>query len=205
MHALGVVATNYNHLEFVFLLLFAHYMRGYAAATVTFANLNNRYRKDVMQALLDDEERDPIIRDRLDHFLVGFDICAENRNFLMHSLTQNAGPSLGTTAKLHLELGKRARSEPLRTNYARLSIENLRDIADEIDTYDNYGFNLLLWLMARPAGGRLTLPGSPERVPPLPDKPAPPKKLTLFDSPAPTDKPSLPEPSPASPQSPQEG
>src|SRR5690242_5147756 len=64
MHALGVVAANYNHLEFVFLLLFNHHMRSHAAATVIFANLNNRYRKDVMQALLDDQEHDPIIRDR---------------------------------------------------------------------------------------------------------------------------------------------
>jgi hypothetical protein len=181
MHALGVVATNYNHLEFMFLLLFREYMPGGSAPIVTFSHLSNFNRREVFQALLDDQERDPVTRDRLDHFVSGFDICTENRNFLMHSLTQNAGRG-DDVRKLHLELAKRAKSQPTRHNVVRLSVSDIRRIANEMDTLDEYGFSLVLWLMARKTGGTLKLYGDhgPERIPALPDKPDRPEKLDLI-------------------------
>jgi hypothetical protein len=125
-------------------------------------------------------------QDRIEHFLSGFDICAENRNFLMHSLTRNA---VGSN-QLYLELEKSARSQPTRRNLVRLSVEDIRRIADEIDTYDHFGFNLVLWLLARLDGGVLKLGDGPEQRPPLPDKPALPAKLNLSGAPTPEDSPS---------------
>jgi hypothetical protein len=177
MHALGVVATNYNHLEFIFFLLFRQYMTGGSAPILTFSHLNNFNRADVFRAV-DDQESDSVTRDRLDHFVSGFKICTDNRNFLMHLLTQNAGTG-DDVRKRHLELAKRARTQPTRHDLVRLSLRDIRRIANEMDTFDEYGFSLVVWLMARKNDGILKFDDAPDQTPELSDKPDMPGKGPL--------------------------
>jgi hypothetical protein len=153
-----------------------------------FSDLNvNKKRLDTLRRLVQVKETDPIIIDHLDHFIVGFDICAENRNFLMHGMTLDAENSS------ELILKKYARNDPTKTNYMHLTVLVIRKIADEIYSFDRYGLELYIWLSARATGGKFLLASGKAIVPTLPDKPPKPDKMSLSDHPIPAPAPPPPE------------
>lgn len=188
MHALGVVAANYNHLEFAMHALF--WQLSGLDVTVAMHLLsdlsNNKKRLDTLRRFVKAKEADSAVKDLLDHFIVGFDICAENRNFLMHGMTLDAHNSS------ELILKKFARNDPTKTNYMHLTVQTIRKIADEIDRFDSYGMDIYIWRSARTTGGKFLLASGKVIEPTLPEKPPRPDKMNLSDHPIPA--PVLPPP-----------
>lgn len=181
MHALGVEAANYNHLEFTMQALF--WQSSGLEITVAmhlFSDLNvNKKRLDTLKRFVQAKEPDPIVKDLLDHFISGFDICAENRNLLMHGMTLDADSSS------ELILKKFARNDPTRTNYMHLTVPAIRKVADETYKFDRYGMELYIWRSARSTGGRFLLANGVVLQPSLPEKPLKPERLSLSDHPIP--------------------
>lgn len=185
MHALGVVAANYNSMEFTLQLLFYFYIGLKSDVPVWLFNHlhNNKNRLDILSRLLSSHEQNPQVADLLAFFVTGYDICAENRNLLMHSLTLKA--SVSTELSLH----KFSRNNPTKTNYIQLTVAQIRAVADEIDSMDDFGVECLLWLRARDLGGEYTFSDGRKERPALPNKPPKPNKLNWSDHPIQTDEP----------------
>src|SRR5262249_34856835 len=99
-----------------------------------------------------------------------------NRNFLMHGLTHDAFNSED------LGLLKPSRSNPLEMEYLHLTVDDIRSIADDIHTFDLFGFTLFMWAKARLRGGEFTISSGKVR-PELPERPPLPEKLKLAAKP----------------------
>jgi hypothetical protein len=167
--ALGVASLNYAQLEFAFSGMFST-VTGIDRNTT--ALLLSRIRHDVRLSLMRDKlpqhNWPPDIVDRISHFIAGFDICAANRNDLMHSnvfLTDDAIILYKTTNS-----GKTLSCNPTLTE--------LRQFADDIHAFTGYGLALsnainfnflasgisLLWPDAPPSPNRLHYSGEPQPV-----------------------------------------
>lgn len=191
MHALGVVAANYNHLEFVLQLMLWQFsgLESEVSAKLFSTLNNNRNRLDTLALLINSREKEERVKDLALHFLRGFDICAENRNFLMHGMVHNG------TASLDLTLHKAARNDPSKINYLHLTVQAIRKIADEIHDFDSFGFDIAFWTSARLTGGKFITSNGGSIEPSLPEKPPLPDKLNLSDRPTPVAGLPPPEPS----------
>lgn len=182
IHALGVAAATYNDLEFALLLLFNHYMAVEGELGLKlFAALTNRTRLDFLSDAADAKEADPDALGCVKHFVRAFNICAENRNFLMHSTTQTRGALAALMPENVLTLSKHARDNPAVRNYAHLTRDEIRRIADEAYKFYVFGFQIWLWMLWRSSKGTLRLSKLPW-PPTLPEKPPLPRKLTLSRS-----------------------
>jgi hypothetical protein len=138
-----------------------------------FANMNNNLRLELLKNCVNDREQEAEPKDRVLHFANGYDICTENRNILMHSLT---GSSIDQ--KL-LNLTKRTKGNPVKTNSLHLKLVDVRKAADEIFAYHRFGLQLHLWLGIRPRGGSIKIDEHMTLAPPLPEKPPLPDKLLI--------------------------
>jgi hypothetical protein len=178
MHALGVIAANYNRLESGLALLLYMFV-GEAmskAGAYLFPRLSNAERLDLLRQLYTEQITDPDFLDRLEWFVTGYGQCTENRNILMHSEPHNYYSRLKALSVL--ELKKASKNNPGTLNFISLELNELRQVADDIDRFDDYVFGLVLFESARRMGGKITLFGK-EIEPPLPDKPPEPIRLTL--------------------------
>jgi hypothetical protein len=175
MHALGVVAANYNHLEQVFMALFWRYSSlDSTPALRLFQRLNNnRHRIDSLLEWIESKEFNTSAKELAVHFVKSFETCADNRNFLMHSLTKG---TLEQTDKL--VLAKAAKRDPDRTNSLQLGVEELRTVADDMFHLERFGLRLYVWWRARANGGKYRFSDGREFVPTLPEKSREPTKLT---------------------------
>ncbi|HZR74047.1 hypothetical protein [Bradyrhizobium sp.] len=181
MHALGVVAANYNSLEaelrFLLNSFMGKQMTSSNAGNYLFERLSNAERMDLLKRLYREQVGGTDLADRLDWFVKGFGICAENRNILMHS-----EPHGRTTNALQiisgLELRKASKSNPGVHNFISLKLEELRKVADDIDAFASFGFDLSIYQIARELGGVIRL-ATREIRPTLPDNPPEPVHLTL--------------------------
>jgi hypothetical protein len=75
----------------------------------------------------------------------------------MHARPVREGLALLGTCLLGsntLAFAKAPRSDPTATNYARLTLSQLRTIADEIETFGPYGRDVFLWTYALLGGGK---------------------------------------------------
>src|SRR4029077_9238320 len=105
------------------------------------------------------------------HFLSCFNVCAENRNILMHSMTKQADDAI-------LHFAKASRNDPTKINALNLRSEDIRAVADHVNAAVNYGLRLHAFLAIRMHGT--------EHVPPefrilflaLPDRPEKPNSLS---------------------------
>ncbi len=147
MHALGVVAANYNSLEKVFELMVdvCNNLHQTLPAKLVSTLNNNRNKMDTLKSIL---ENDRTARDVGLHFLNGFEICVENHNFLMHGTPFRADENVG-----QLILQKAARKDPLRTSYLNLKVQDIRRVADDIDRFDDLGADFIAFIAARSTGG----------------------------------------------------
>jgi hypothetical protein len=181
MHALGVAVANYNSLEFVFQALFEFYtsFEDLSAAHHLFSQLNtNQKRIEILSRPVSYKERkNPAVSDGIEHFLRGVDICAENRNLLMH------GRIFEADTRTDLVLQKYARKDPTKVNYMHLTVQDIRRVADEFSDYEAYGAQMYLWLHARRTGGKLIFVEAGNVEPAWPKKPLPLDKLSLSDHP----------------------
>ena len=179
MHALGVIGINYNDLEHTLYLLFHYFLNDYQSRvpSILFAQLRNDRRLNYMKEFCK-SYHSGLQKRTIDRFLDGFAICADNRNILMHSSipdTRNVADAADPAIILH----KRAQG-----NYSSISriedmtVTRLRQIADEIVTYERFGFGLYIFLLAQKAGGTIKFGDRVER-PTLPEIPPLPEKLIL--------------------------
>jgi hypothetical protein len=201
IYALGVVASNFNSLEFALLALFYEFL-GLDDVTTRylFHYLNNSRRIDILTRAVEAREYNPDIKDRIVWFVQCFNICVENRNFLMHGMTDSTWDALTLHSAVTdiLTIKKSPRNDPIKTNYLHLTERQIRSIADNIYTTEMFGLEVYLFASARKNGGVITYvwEGSEmTRMPTLPEKPPLPSNLSLSDSPTPRDDSPQPEPS----------
>ncbi len=84
-HALGVITSLFNDLEFHLFATFAHALKMKASiAQRLFVLLSNHERIDVARVAIA-VNPDEALRDLISYFLDCYVVAAENRNFLAHS------------------------------------------------------------------------------------------------------------------------
>jgi hypothetical protein len=176
LHALGVVALNYNALEISFYLLFCEYVGYSEVSAQLFSDMKNNFRLETLKATAIKQEKNVAVIDAIGTFVGAFDICALNRNILMHSvhdLVQD-GDSV-------LKLLKSNRKDPMKQTNLVFDVRTLRQVADEIWTLDQYAVDLAFYLQTR--SGAMPADDEFARTT-LPDKPAPPRNLSSLLDPS---------------------
>lgn len=135
LHALGVIAATYNVLEFQL----AHWFRASIGADYKsevanslFAALSNNTRLDVVRKHFS-QEKFPKYYHLIKCALDSYDICAENRNYLMHSV----GNENFVDGEIYNFI-KPARNDPGRMVDYPLKVKDLREIADSIRSTASY-------------------------------------------------------------------
>ena len=101
-----------------------------------FANTNNNMRQELLKRCLTEREPNEIIRDHVLHFIKCFGICAENRNFLMHSMAGKV------SADDVLNFAKGTKNDPTKVNALNLKVDDVRRVAGEIAIIDGFGLGL---------------------------------------------------------------
>ena len=177
IHALGVAAARYNMLEFALLCLLLDYSGMHNGTTqYLFANLSNNLRVDLLKRCVADWEQDLPTKECILHFASCFNVCAENRNFLMHSTTSKASD------ETLLNFVKSSRNDPTRVNAIDLRLEDIRKVADDINDAVNLGLRLHAHIMLR-ANNEVIPPEFRALFVSLPDKPQLPSSLSQRNSP----------------------
>jgi hypothetical protein len=176
IHALGVVAANYNSLEMTFYSLFCEYFGISDSAAALFAQFKNNFRIDALKVVLDKYEADQKVADSVLHFLRCFNICADNRNILMHSLLEvyEQGPD-------HLLFRKSARHHPEQQIGLQFDLSAMREVADDIWTVEDYCRELYIFSITR---RRDLSPDDESARTTLPEKPVLPNSLTRLLQPS---------------------
>ncbi|CAN5369612.1 hypothetical protein BH10PSE10_BH10PSE10_08210 [soil metagenome] len=193
MHALGVIAANYNDLEGEFYKLFwlTFHEHRIDLAKLVFSKLNNAER---IEAALRFIEKEPHadFRERFECFINGYAISTENRNNLMHSRAHNASAKDGMITAL--TLAKSLKADLDEQHFVTLELSELRGVADDMANLASFGWNLLLWRVAQYTGGSIPRVGGDPLVPTLPDKFPKLRKLILAPQKAPTAAPDQRQP-----------
>lgn len=134
LHALGAIIATYNMLEFALFVMFKNALRlPDEHARRLFILLNNHNRIELIKdAALTLNHRDAII-----HFVDGFSILTNTRNFLAHSMViQN------TTEQAHLTFGKGSKRNPGELSFTHLTLDEIREIADQMKAFWLYGSHI---------------------------------------------------------------
>jgi hypothetical protein len=157
IHALGVIASVFNLLEFNFRQLFNLYLRlPSSIAYALFAKISNEMRLDLANRALDYSPHPNSIKDHVRHFLAGFRACAENRNILMHSVAMffwddpNAERCPVLTPHIQpdaVAFQKTPKDDPFKINIYTPTIAELRGIADSIKSFEDYGDRLYWYIL----------------------------------------------------------
>lgn len=170
LHALGVITSAFNQLEFVLLLFFMRYVvSDPKAAQRIFALLSNYNTSDLIREALEAKEANDVARDSTLHFLKGFDILEWNRNFLAHSHSIMNNPE-----QPHLTFGKGSRNKPGEWSFAHMSLHDIRRVADDVHDFWLFGSHVNRWLVGR---GTLIFSDGHREFVKLPDIPPLPNKL----------------------------
>lgn len=171
LYALGAVSLGFNRLE-SHLLYYIQMISAdpFSISAYHFSKHDIGTNVQLLRKLVG--ERSPgahsnnvLIRQLANDFCDGFDACSENRHLLVHSQVEYRralGP--GTIAK---KLNKRGEE-----NFYDFTADVVERVATEIDAWDEFGRDGLLWLIAVIAPHV-----SPSPVPPLPDKPSVPERI----------------------------
>jgi hypothetical protein len=102
-------------------------------AEILIPKIPNNVRADLMTKMLETRDWPDDVRDKAAHFVKGFATLAENRNLLMHS-------SMIASMQTRTLLYKTTRQG--RIQHCRVSLPELRRIADEMMIYFDYGRHL---------------------------------------------------------------
>lgn len=172
IHALGIVAANYNTLESSFYSLFCEYFGISANSAALFAQFKNNFRIDTLKVVVEKYEKDPAVADAVFHFLKCYNICADNRNVLMHSL-MDAHDQI----EPDLVAKKPTRNNPEKFTNLHFSLSALRKAADELWSVELYCGDIYMFLLTR--RGDIP-PADPYALTALPAKPALPDILSLL-------------------------
>lgn len=128
IHALGVVAINYNTLEHALFVLLREYLGVYPSIhAYVFQSLNLHSTLTLFKMSVELHEKDDSLRERLVAFCPLFGTCFANRNLLMHANAREAD----ATDEL-LALAKRSKNKPHIFNDMKLTLPELRHVADDM-------------------------------------------------------------------------
>lgn len=181
LHAFGAVNLLYNRLEDAMSTLFRDVLGGdQQIAEAMYSRLTNRHRIDVFRLLASNQSLSDDLRERLSHALLCFDICAENRNTLMHIIHDHH------TEPRDWLMGKKKSSDKSRDLFYSLPVTEVRQVADEIKAVRDFAAAISLFLFRawlEPQGekvGHEELWRAIKAAGPntLPEKPPRPDKLT---------------------------
>jgi hypothetical protein len=197
MHALGIIAVNYNLFERSLYPLFSHHWERDLSENerrYLFWTYDNAQRLDAIQFAFKEREGEAEVLDRIDHLATYWSVVSEKRHLLMHSTLYKQSPleSVFTFPPIDpdvLMLSKPSKDDWATFNVMNLSLPNLRAIADQLHEGVTFARALALYLFRRDRPLRiLGLGGLGSFVPPpgpapLPDKPPIPRKLKLRQNP----------------------
>lgn len=177
VHAIGQISLMYNFLEDPIGTIFTIYMPTKSDfAEGLYHKLNNRDRVDLLMAIIEQNEQNQEAKSALLHLIRCFDICTENRNVLAHVIVEAAHSGTGG-----FPLSKKARNDPRRTIKFRITVTELRQMADEMMVTFDYATRLAFWFMqrSRPDLNLAKAMGWPDppAPAPLPNKPPKPRRL----------------------------
>jgi hypothetical protein len=139
IHALGVIAINYNSLEHALFVLLREYLGTHHVLHASiFQSLNTGSALGLFKSAVELHEKDDVLRERLVAFCPLFITCFNNRNLLMHANVREAD----ATDEL-LALAKRSKNKPHVFNDLHLTLPELRQVAD--DTRRVFVYAAALW------------------------------------------------------------
>jgi hypothetical protein len=169
--ALGVITTNWNTLERVLFQLFFCFLEAPRdSAKTTFHALGNVGRSEVLLTLARRGEYRLDVVEHVQHFVKAFDICRENRNWLLHA------HATSETSDSVLVMEKQSRKDAFSSRTLMFPVEQLRSVADEIHATLEFGGKIYIHLeSSRPEIMELAPEGHHPR--PLPEKISLPRKL----------------------------
>jgi hypothetical protein len=188
IHALGVIASVYNLLEFRFRSFFPIYTRlPTPAAYALFAKISNEMRLKLIHECIEFSPHPTSIKDDVSYFLAGFRTCADNRNVFMHSTVSFvfgpgdvACPELAPPGQQPqgLRFQKSPKDDPFRINTYQLTIEEIRAQADALKSFEVYGDHLYWHILKNYEPTRYRSWGLPEDAQfALPNRPTLPEPL----------------------------
>lgn len=188
IHALGVIASLFNLLEFNFRQLFKLCLGLPPSLGYTlFAKINNELRLELARRAVDRSSYPDSIKEHVRHFLAGFRACTENRNILMHSTTMFFwdDPKAERCPVLtpHIQpdavaFQKFPKDDPFKINVYKPTLAELRGIADAIKTFEEYGDRLYWHVLKNYEPEYFSTFGFPQDAQfALPDRPAQPTLL----------------------------
>lgn len=161
--AIGVASVKFVELESVLYFLFATtFALHNDDATMIVAKAGTEAATALLRQRLPATEWDDKTRDAVAHFLKAFAICAKNRNQLMHS-----NLAWSADATLFFQTTKQGRTE-----MANPTLAELRNVAEDINTFVLYGRNLGNAINAASAVAPI-----PANAFPWPEKPTLPEPL----------------------------
>ncbi len=135
--ALGVIALESALLENIFRAILSSVARWNNHQTAAIFNrLNNRGRQDVIDDLLPNTTIPLETKDDINHFVAGYMVCAENRNYLMHS---SSGGTYRGSANGVGGLVLERYSRPGNKWVCYPTNKQLCGVADEIHAYAGFG------------------------------------------------------------------
>ena len=170
VHAVGAFALYYNTLEMALYGLLQRYLKGSIEAhSYMHSSLNNRQKVDFIKLMATHRE-DADGADAVHHAMKCFDICAENRNLLLHAI-----PKLAEGVGADLVLMKETARKPGYLTTYDFSLDQIRGAAIAADETETYVFRLMRILEERMGHN----PFGETPLPALPQPPLQPRKLSL--------------------------
>jgi hypothetical protein len=191
MHALGVVALNFNMLEATFFTLFRHPLMQNGVDLDTtwaiFSRLQDNQKRELMKDIYEKSEPDSAVKSHVKHALSYFDACTHNRNTLLHSIHG------GLSDLTLIDLRKNIRGDWSKMQFWNLGLSTLRRIADEMHSGTDYVTDIWFYLQSRDGLASAELLSIlKETHPSLPEKPDVPQILDLKTTPRNSTEPPLP-------------
>jgi hypothetical protein len=172
LHAIGQMNIMYNELEHYVGHLFAKiFPTTEQFADNLFQSLNNRRRTDLFTAIVESVEINKELASAILYALRCYDICTDNRNILMHAVSDAYEPNNET-----VRLSKRASRQSPHFIEFQLVLSDLRHVADDCAAFASYFGSLMVYVMDHDRAVWAVISGA--APPPLPDRPAPPRRLT---------------------------
>jgi hypothetical protein len=187
LHALGVVASEYNNFEDRLFDLYQHHLKKrkiskpmQAIASQLYFKTSEDKRPELIEHVFSQFEKDVKVMRTLKALNIYYLWCHTARNTLIHSMFDP--PFFGGSLDV-LYITKRGRKNP-KYGFAKFELSELRDIADAIHAGFRYCVDLNWYLRYRDTPKAkwslsMRVSGSQE----LPDIPKPPKLMALSDIP----------------------
>ena len=137
---IGVISLNYGQLENAFRRIFSAVTRmNDIQVAAIFDRLPNNNRQTVLEEVMAQTTLPEKLKERVDHFTLGFKTCADNRHAVMHShsggvFTSQSRNTRGILLSKYTKSGKKV--------VCPASLPELREVADDIHDYAIWGFRV---------------------------------------------------------------